>query len=93
MTYTFEDCRLETRTRELFRGGEPVPVEPQVFDMLVYLVANRDRVVTKADLFREIWGDRFVSESALTSRLKAARAAIGDSGREQRLIKTLHGRG
>jgi pimeloyl-ACP methyl ester carboxylesterase/DNA-binding winged helix-turn-helix (wHTH) protein len=70
-----------------------VAVEPQVFDVLVYLVRHRDRVVSKEELLDEVWGDRFVSESALTSRIKAARRAIGDDGANQRIIRTLHGRG
>ncbi len=68
-------------------------MEPQVFDMLLYIVENRDRVVTKNDLFDHIWKNRVVTDSALTSRLKAVRAILGDGGREQRLIKTVHGRG
>ena len=71
----------------------PVHVEPQVFEMLRYLVANRDRVVSKEELLDAIWGDRFVSESALTSRVKAARRAVGDDGQAQRVIKTVHARG
>ncbi len=70
-----------------------MPVEPQVFDVLAHLVRHRDRVVPKAELLDEIWGDRFVSESALTSRIKSARRAIGDTGRDQRVIKTIHSRG
>ena len=68
-------------------------MEPQVFDVLAHLVRHRDRVVAKTELLDEIWGDRFVSESALTSRIKSARRAIGDTGRDQRVIKTIHGRG
>ena len=93
MIYTFEDFELDTQLYELRRSGEPCRMEPQVFDILLYLVENRDRVVTKNDLFEHIWKDRFVSDSALSSRLKAARATLGDGGREQRLIKTVHGRG
>lgn len=93
MRYTFEDCELDTDTFELWRSGLPVKVEPQVFDVLVYLVRNRERVVTKEELLDQVWGDRFVSESALTSRLKAARQALGDDGRSQRCIRTVHGRG
>jgi pimeloyl-ACP methyl ester carboxylesterase/DNA-binding winged helix-turn-helix (wHTH) protein len=93
MRYVFEDCELDTDAWELHRAGEPVKVEPQVFEVLVHLVCHRDRVVSKEELLDEVWGDRFVSESALTSRLKAARRAIGDDGRAQRLIRTVHGRG
>ena len=68
-------------------------VEPQVFDVLVHLLRHRDRVVSKVELLDEVWGDRFVGESALTSRIKAARRAIGDDGATQRIIRTFHGRG
>ncbi len=68
-------------------------MEPQVLDVLLHLIEHRDRVVTKEELLDEIWGDRFVSESALTSRVKSARRAVGDSGREQSIIRTVHGRG
>ena len=91
--YTFETCQLDPARFELHRAGVAVHVEPQVFDVLVYLLAHRDRVVTKTELLDAIWGDRFVSDSTLTSRLKAARRAIGDDGRGQRLIATVHGVG
>lgn len=93
MRYLFEDFALDTDRRELRRQDEIVAVEPQVFDLLVYLVRYRERVVTKDDLFATIWNDRIVSESALTTRINAARAAVGDSGQEQRLIRTLRGHG
>ena len=93
MIYRFEQFELDTQRYEIRSKGEPVQVEPQVFDVLEFLIRNRDRVVTKQDLFDGVWGDRIVSESALSSRLKAARTAVCDSGSEQRLIKTLHGRG
>jgi DNA-binding winged helix-turn-helix (wHTH) protein/tetratricopeptide (TPR) repeat protein len=79
--------------RELLRGGEPEAVEPQVFDVIAYLVRNRERVALKHELLDNVWGDRFVSESALTSRIKSARRALGDTGRDQRIIRTVHGRG
>jgi DNA-binding winged helix-turn-helix (wHTH) protein len=75
------------------RAGHPVPVEPQVFDVLCYLVEHRERVVTKEELLDNVWGDRFVSESALTSRIKDARRAVGDDGQLQHVIRTVHGRG
>ena len=78
---------------ELLDHGVPVPMEPQVYDVLSYLVIHRDRVVPKEELLDEIWGDRFVSESALTSRIKAARRALGDDGVTQRFIETKRGRG
>ena len=93
MIYRFGDCELDEGRYELRRGGVPCHLEPQVLEVLAYLVRNRGRLVTKAELLDEIWGSRFVSESALTSRIKAARKAVGDSGREQRVIRTVHGRG
>jgi DNA-binding winged helix-turn-helix (wHTH) protein/pimeloyl-ACP methyl ester carboxylesterase len=84
---------IDTTRYELRRNDAAVHVEPQVFDVLAHLVARRDRVVSKAELLDAVWGDRFVSESALTSRIKAARKAVGDTGRDQRVIKTVHGRG
>ena len=79
--------------RELRRGSGAVAVEPQVFDLLVYLLENRDRVVSKDDLIASVWGGRIVSESTLTSRINAARKAVGDSGGEQRLIRTIAAQG
>lgn len=89
----FGDVTLDAEAMELERAGARVPVEPQVMEVLSYLVAHRARVVPKTELLDEIWGDRFVSESALSSRIKSARQAIGDNGRDQRLIRTVHGRG
>lgn len=91
--YSFEDSELDLRAFELRRGGRAEPLEPQAFNVLRYLVEHRDRAVTKEELLDGVWGDRFVSESALTSRIKQARRAIGDDGSSQRLIRTLHGRG
>ena len=91
--FEFDEFELDTGRFELRRRGEPCPVEPQVFDVLCVLVEHRDRVVPKEELLDRVWGDRFVSESALTSRIKAARQAVGDDGRAQRVIGTVHGRG
>jgi TolB-like protein/class 3 adenylate cyclase len=93
MPLVFGDYALDVDRRELSRVGEPVALAPQVFDLLVYLVRNRDRVVSKDDLIEAVWGGRIVSESALTTRLNAVRTAIGDSGAEQRLIRTISRRG
>jgi len=93
MQFRFADLLLDTDRRELCRGAEPIDVEPQVFDLLVYLVRNRDRVVSRDDLIADIWGGRIVSDSTVTSRINAARKAIGDSGREQRLIRTISRKG
>lgn len=91
--FDFDGFELDTALYELRRDGEPVALEPQVFTVLAYLVEHRDRVVTKNELIDHVWPERFISEAALTSRLMAARRAIGDSGQEQRYIRTLHGRG
>ena len=91
--YLFEDYTLDTERRELHRGADDVSVTPQVFDLLEYLIRNRQRVVSKDDLVSAIWNGRIVSDAALTTRLNAARSAIGDSGEEQRLIKTFPRKG
>jgi pimeloyl-ACP methyl ester carboxylesterase/DNA-binding winged helix-turn-helix (wHTH) protein len=93
MRYLFEDCVLDTGRRELHRGADAVSLAPQVFDLLDHLIRNRERVVSKDDLIAAIWGGRIVSDAAVTTRINAARSAIGDSGEEQRLIKTLPRRG
>src|SRR5262249_49803816 len=91
--FLFGDCILDPTRRELLRGGEAIHVEPQVFDLLLHLVRNREQVVSKDDLLAAVWGGRIVSESTLNSRINAARKAIGDSGEQQRLIRTIHSRG
>jgi TolB-like protein len=87
--FLFSDHRLDTSRRELFRGPEVIALEPQVFDVLVHLIENRDRVVSKDDLIAAVWGGRIVSDSTLTSRINAARKAVGDSGEAQKLIRTI----
>lgn len=91
--WRFDDFVLDTGRYELRRGGEVVKVEPQVFDVMTQLVRNHDRFVSKEELFDTVWGGRFVGEAALTSRIKAARRALGDDGESQRLIRTVRGRG
>ncbi len=93
MIYKFFDCELDSDLFELRKAGAAVPVEPQVFDLLRHLVEHADRAVTKEELFDAVWQGRFVSEAALTSRIKSARQAIGDTGRDQVMIKTVRGRG
>ena len=93
MRYCFEAYALDPGTRELKRGNELVALEPQVFDLLVFLIENRDRVVSKDDLIAAVWQGRIVSESTLTSRINAARKAIGDSGEQQALIRTIARKG
>jgi DNA-binding winged helix-turn-helix (wHTH) protein len=93
MRLRFDEFILDVARRELWRGSEPVVVEPQVFDLLVYLVQNPERVVTKDELLQAVWDGRIVSESAITNRVNAARRAIGDSGKAQRLIRTVPRKG
>lgn len=89
----FDGFVLDHARFELRRSGVVVHVEPRVFDVLADLVANRDRVVSKTELLDNVWGDRFVGESALTSRIKGVRRAVGDDGTRQGVIRTVHGRG
>ena len=87
MRLTFADCAIDPARRELTRAGEPVHLEPQVFDLLLFLIGNRERVVSKDELLSAVWRGRIVSESTLGSRINAARAAIGDDGQRQHLIR------
>ncbi|WP_407176262.1 winged helix-turn-helix domain-containing tetratricopeptide repeat protein [Bradyrhizobium sp. STM 3562] len=93
MQFVFEDHVLDIDRRELLRGGVHIAVQPQVFDLLTHLIENRDRVVTKEDLISLVWAGRTVSDSTLTSRINAARTAVGDSGKAQRLIRTVARKG
>jgi TolB-like protein len=93
LLFFFEDYVLDTARRELRRGPALLSVEPQVFDLLSFLVRNRDRVVSKDDLLAAVWSGRIVSESTLASRINAARRIIGDTGEQQRLIRTIIGKG
>jgi TolB-like protein len=89
----FADCVIDIDRRELQRGGEPVPVEPQVFDLLVFLAKNCTRVVSKSDLIAAIWGGRIISESTLSGRINAVRKAVGDDGHQQKIIRTVARKG
>ena len=93
LRYFFSGCVLDTERRELRRGADLVPLSPQVFDLLHYLIRNREHVVSKDDLIAAVWEGRIASDAALTTRLNVARSAIGDSGEDQRLIKTLPRKG
>jgi TolB-like protein len=89
----FDEFELDTSLFELRKSGERIPIEPQVFDLLVFLAKNHARTVTKEEIFAEIWGNRIVSDAALSSQIKAARRALSDDGTSQRMITTVHGRG
>ena len=93
MLYSFEEFSVDIDRQELCRGTERIAVEPQVFDLLHYLIRNRDRVVTKDDLIGAVWKGRVISDSALTSRMTAVRHAIGDSAEAQRFIRTIPRKG
>jgi TolB-like protein len=91
--FTFEDYVLDPERRELTRGAKPVAIGPQVFDLLLHLVRNREHVVSKDELLDGVWDGRIVSESTLTSHINAARKALADNGQEQRLIRTVARKG
>ncbi|WP_441242226.1 winged helix-turn-helix domain-containing tetratricopeptide repeat protein [Tardiphaga sp. 768_D3_N2_1] len=93
MLFRFDEFVLDTDRRELRRGADTVAVEPQVFDVLEFLIRARDKVVSRDDLLAEVWHGRIVSEATLSSRVNAARTAIGDNGEQQRLIRTLPRKG
>lgn len=93
MIYSFENFLLDTRRYQINCEGESIAVEPQVFDLLVYLIQHRDRVVKRDELLRNLWPGKVVTDAALSARLKAARRAVGDTGKTQKIIKTIHGRG
>ncbi len=93
MLYRFGDFALDTDRRELHRGPDPVTMAPQVFDLLEYLIENRNRVVSKEDLIAAVWDGRIVSDSALSTRINAVRCAIDDTGEDQRLVRTLPRKG
>ena len=93
MHYNFDDCTLDTQRYELRRGGMRMPLRRKVFQVLVYLIEQRDRVVRRDEVLAQVWPDQYVGEETLTSCVKAVRRAVGDSGRAQRVIQTVHGHG
>jgi TolB-like protein/Tfp pilus assembly protein PilF len=93
LDFRFADFEIDVARHELRRAGAVVHIEPQVFDLIVHLVKNRERIVSKDELIETIWQGRIISEAALSSRISAARRALGDSGNDQSLIRTLHKRG
>src|ERR1700704_1805042 len=93
MIFMINECSIDTDAYEVRRNGNLVPVEPQVFDLLIQLLENSDRVVTKDEIIERVWHGRIVSEAALSSRIKAVRQAIGDDGASQACIRTIRRRG
>lgn len=93
MALSFGPFELDPAAFELRRDGKPLAIEPQVFELIVLLVQNRGRIVTRDELIDRVWSGRIVSEATISSRIKAARQALGDDGSKQELIKTIHGRG
>src|SRR6476620_12468866 len=93
MRYRFSGFEIDLCQHEVRREGRSVHTEPQVFDLIVHLVRNRDRIVSKDELIETIWNGRIISEAALSSRINGARRALGDNGSDQAMIRTLHKRG
>lgn len=93
MIYAFADCILDTDRYKFARSGEPVELEPQVFDLLTLLADNPARLISKDEMVERVWGGRIVSEATISSRISAARSAVGDNGKDQRVIKTIARRG
>ena len=93
MIYRFSEFELDTRNYALNKNGNQVAIEPQVFDVLKYLIANRDRLIPRDELLDQIWSGRVVSDTSLSNHIKSARKAVGDDGQSQLHIKTVHGRG
>ncbi|MEW9920006.1 winged helix-turn-helix domain-containing tetratricopeptide repeat protein [Marimonas sp. MJW-29] len=93
MKYCFEDFSIDLARQELWRGGSAVDVEPMVFQLLQHLIENRERLVSKNELFTKLWNRQAVSDAALSTCIKSARRAVNDSGDRQEIIKTVHGKG
>ena len=93
MIYHFDQFELDMARFELREDGAVHPLEPQVFTLLAYLIEHRERLVPKNELFEKLWDGRVVTDSALTSGIKSARQALGDSGKAQQFIKTIYGKG
>src|SRR5215468_4481264 len=93
MIYSFGPFELDFATAELRAGGKVVALEPQVFELLALLVENSERLVSKEEIIEKVWDGRVISDAAVASRVKSARQALGDDGKSQQFIKTIHGRG
>lgn len=93
MSFHFNDVEIDTKQYRITRAGHTVSVEPKVFDIIVYLIENRNRLVSRDELFEKIWDARAVSDTTLSNHIKSARKALGDDGEQQHTIKTVRGRG
>lgn len=93
MIFKFDEFELDLKKKELLDNGNDVKVEPKVFDVLVYLLQNRDRIISKDELITAVWNGRFTSDSSVSTIIKFVRKAVGDNGKEQHTIKTVFGRG
>src|SRR5437660_105804 len=93
MIYTFGECVLDTQLHVLARAEQPVKLRPKAFEVLVYLLENYDRIVTKHELCEQVWPNQFISDATLGSTVRAVRQAIGDTGEAQQLVQTVHGYG
>src|SRR2546425_10140182 len=93
MRYVFGDWTLDTRLHALHRAGHTLQLRPKVFQVLTYLLVHRDRVVSRQELAAQVWPEQYRSEAALESAIRAVRQALGDTGRTQQYIQTLHGHG
>ena len=93
MRYVFDTFIIDAAKRELIAAGTPLRVESKVLDLLLHLIERRDRVVSKDELVNAVWQGRFISDAAISSGVAAARRALSDDGREQRYLRTAHGRG
>ncbi|MCR8723488.1 winged helix-turn-helix domain-containing protein [Frigidibacter sp. ROC022] len=93
MIFRFDAFTLDPSLGQLTREGEDVPIEPRAFELICHLIEHRDRLVTKDELVKELWNGRFISDTAISTLVKTARRALGDDGKTQRLIRTVHGRG
>ena len=87
----FADCQLDPEQYTLHRDAQSIRLRPKVFQLLMYLIECRDRVVTRQELAQTIWPDQMITDAALESGVRAARKAVGDSGRSQTIIQTYHG--
>src|SRR5919108_3229711 len=93
MRYVFADCELNTQLCTVRRGTTQHPLRPKPFQVLLYLLEHRDRIVPKQELAEQLWPDQYISDTVIENSILAARRAVGDSGRAQRIIQTLHGHG